>query len=111
MKEDTDMSQYIITYLGGDMPATPEEGQKHFTKYRDWLSGMGDAVVSPANPFKDTTTIKPDGSITPGSTSAMSGFTVIKADSMDDALQAARSCPFLEIGGILEVSELMQMSE
>jgi len=109
MRKNTDMSQYIITYLGGDMPATPEEGEKHFAKYREWLTGMGDAVVSPANPFKDTHTIKPDGSVTPGSTSAMSGFTVIKADSMDDALKAAKSCPFLEIGGILEVSELMQM--
>ncbi len=104
------MSQYIITYLGGDMPSTPEEGQKHFAKYREWLTGMGDAVVSPANPFKDTNTVKPDGSVTPGSTSAMSGFTVITADSMDGALKAAKACPFLEIGGILEVSELMQMS-
>lgn len=104
------MTQYIITYLGGDMPSNPEEGKKHFAKYREWLTEMGDAVVSPANPMKDTSTIKPDGSVTPGSTSAMSGFTVIEVDSMDDALKAAKACPFLEIGGILEVSELMQMS-
>jgi hypothetical protein len=103
------MSQYIITYLGGDMPSNPEEGQKHFAKYREWLAELGDAVVSPANPFKDTNTIKPDGSVTPGSTSAMSGFTVIEVDSMENALKAARTCPFLEIGGILEVSELMHM--
>jgi len=103
------MSQYIITYLGGDMPSSPEEGQKHFAKYREWLTELGDAVVSPANPFKDTNTIKPDGSVTPGSTSAMSGFTVIEAESMENAIKAARTCPFLEIGGILEVSELMHM--
>ena len=103
------MAQYIITYLGGDMPSSPEEGQKHFAKYREWLTKMGDSVLSPANPLKDTSTIKPDGSITPGSTSAMSGFTVIEAESMDAALNAARNCPFLEIGGILEVSELMKM--
>ena len=103
------MAQYIITYLGGDMPSSPEEGQKHFTKYREWLTELGDSVVSPANPLKDTTTIKPDGSVIPGSTSAMSGFTVIEAESMDAALNAARTCPFLEIGGILEVSELMKM--
>ncbi|HEC18082.1 MAG TPA: hypothetical protein ENI97_01925 [Gammaproteobacteria bacterium] len=105
------MKHYIITYLGGDMPATPEEAQRHFAKYTDWLLKLGDAVVSPTNPFKDTTTIKPDGSITQGSTSAMSGFTVIKTDSMDEALKAAKACPFLDIGGILEVSELMQMSD
>ena len=104
------MTQYIIAYLGGDMPSNPEEGQKHFAKYREWLIGLGEAVISPANPLKDTSTIKPDGSVTPGSTSAMSGFTVIEAASMDEALKAAQTCPFLEIGGILEVSELMRMS-
>ena len=50
---------------------------------------MGDAVVSPASPLKDTNTIKPDGSVTPGSTLDMSGFTVIEVDSMDNALKAA----------------------
>jgi len=28
---------------------------------------------------------------------------------MDAALSAAKACPFLDIGGTLEVSELMQM--
>jgi hypothetical protein len=40
----------------------------------------------------------------------MSGFTVIKADSMEDALAIAQACPFLEIGGSLEVSEMMQLT-
>jgi hypothetical protein len=28
------MSQYMISYLGGDKPASPEEGQAHMAKYR-----------------------------------------------------------------------------
>jgi len=51
------MSQYIIVYLGGNQPATPEEGKQHFAKYKEWLSSLGDSVVSPANPLKDTTTV------------------------------------------------------
>jgi hypothetical protein len=31
----------------------------------------------------------------------MSGFSIIKADSMEDALAIAQACPFLEIGGLL----------
>jgi hypothetical protein len=31
-------------------------------------------------------------------------------DSMKEALAAAQSCPFLEIGGALEVSEMIEMS-
>ena len=39
----------------------------------------------------------------------MSGYTVIKADSMEAALSIAKAYPFLEIGGSLEVSELVEM--
>ena len=104
------MPQYILTYLGGNPPSTPEEGQQHFVKYQEWLSALGDAAVSPANPFKNTHTINPDGTVSPESTTAMSGYTIIATDSMEAALEIAKSCPFLAIGGSLEVSELMQMS-
>ena len=103
------MARYIITYLGGDQPSSPEEGQQHFAKYKEWLSSLGDSAVSPANPFKDTHTVNSDGSVTAGSTTSMSGYTIIEADSMDSALAIAKACPFLDIGGSLEVSELMQM--
>ncbi len=103
------MAQYIISYLGGNLPPSPEEATKHFEKYKEWLASLDDAIVSAANPLKDTQTINPDGTIVNGSTTAMSGFTVIKADSMEIALEYSKSCPFLEIGGTLEISELMQM--
>ena len=45
------MPQYILTYLGGDQPSSPEEGKQHFSKYMDWLSSLGDSAVSPANPL------------------------------------------------------------
>ncbi len=103
------MTQYIITYLGGDQPSSPEEGQQHFAKYKDWLASLGDSAISPANPLKNTNTINSDGTITTGSTTSMSGYTIVEAESMEAALQMAKACPFLDIGGSLEVSELMQM--
>ncbi len=104
------MPQYIFVYLGGEYPSSPEEGKKHFSKYQEWLSSLGDAVVSPAIPFKDTHTVQPNGTAAPGSTTAMSGLSIIKMASMDDALKAAKSCPFLEINGTLEISEMIEMS-
>lgn len=103
------MSKFIVSYLGGNMPSNPEEGAKHFEKYKEWLSSLGSSIISAANPLKDTQTINPDGSVTNGSTTAMSGFTLIEADSIEIAVEMVKSCPFLEIGGSLEVSELMQM--
>jgi hypothetical protein len=103
------MPQYVIVYLGGDQPSSPEEGQQHYAKYKEWLSSLGDSAVSPANPFKDTSTVKPDGTVTTGSTTSMSGYTIIEAESMEAALEIAKACPFLDINGSLEVSELVEM--
>lgn len=103
------MAQYVIVYLGGDRPSSPEEGKQHMSKYMDWITALGDSAVSPANPLKNTSTVNSDGSVTAGGTSTMSGYTIIDVDSMDAALTIAKACPFLEIGGSLEVSELMQM--
>jgi len=105
------MPQYVIVYLGGDRPSSPEEGQQHMSKYMDWLASLGDAAVSPANPLKDTCTINSDGTVTSGGATTMSGYTIIDADSMGAAQSIAKACPFLDIGGSLEVSELMKMPE
>ena len=104
------MPQYIFVYLGGETPTSPEDAQKHFADYQNWLSSLGSAVVSPAIPFKDTHTVQPDGKSGPGSTTAMSGVSIIRMPSMDAALEAAKSCPFLEIGGTLEISEMIELS-
>jgi len=103
------MPKYIFVYLGGEYPDSPKEGQKHFGRYQQWLGSLGDAVVSPAVPFKGTHVVHPDGSAMPGSTTAMSGLSIVQMDSMEQALAAAKNCPFLEINGTLEVSEMIEM--
>ena len=105
------MPQYIFIYIGGEYPNNPEEGQKHFDKYQDWLSSLGEAVVSPAIPFKDTHIVHPDGTAEPGTTTVMSGMSILRFGLMGAALEAAKACPFLEIKGTLEVSEMLEMSD
>lgn len=103
------MPRYFISYLGGNQPSSPEAGQQHFSRYMAWLNDLGDAAVSPANPLANTHHINADGSHSVGSQTSMSGFTIVEADSMEAALAIARDCPFLDIDGTLEVSELMAM--
>jgi hypothetical protein len=105
----TSMARYMIVYLGGEQPADPAESKRHFTQYKQWLSSLGNSAISPANPLKNTRTIQSDGTIITGSSAAMSGYTLIEADSMEQALEIAKACPFLATGGSLEVSELAQM--
>ncbi len=103
------MPQYIFVYLGGNQPSDPEQGKKHFEQYQQWLADLGDAVVSPAIPFKDTHTVHPDGTAEPGTTTLISGLSILQFDSMQSAVDAARACPFLEIKGTLEISEMIEM--
>lgn len=103
------MAQYLISYLGGNPPATPEEGKAHYAKYQAWIRALGERAVSPMNPIKSTYTIRSDGSIEATSVTQMSGYTIIETNSIEDAIEVARRCPFLEIGGTLEVSEQIEM--
>ncbi|HEY6096159.1 MAG TPA: hypothetical protein VIU93_14515 [Gallionellaceae bacterium] len=103
------MKQYVLVYLGGNPPTNQEQARLHHMKYVEWLTSLGDALVIPTIPLKDTNTVGSDGSVREGGSSAMSGFSVIRTDSMESALSIAQACPFLEIGGSLEVSEMMQI--
>jgi hypothetical protein len=97
------MAGYVITYFGGNPPASAEEGGENMNEYRQWMASLGDSAVSPANPLKSTQTISADGSAFKGSATEMSGFTVIKVASMEEAMAIAQACPFLKMGGSLEV--------
>ncbi len=73
-----------------------------------WIAGMGDAVVNPGTPFKDSKTVSADGVEDGGGPNPIMGFTEVTADSLDAALEMAQASPFLEMGTI-EVAEAVQM--
>lgn len=103
------MAQYFMSYIGGNQPSSPEEGQKHFAQYQEWLASLGESLVSPANPLKGTSVVSPGGEVSVGGVTGMSGYSIVQAESIEAALEMAKACPFLDIGGSLEVSELVQM--
>ena len=102
------MSNYIIAYHGGKKPDSPEEGAKQMTRWQAWLDGLGDAVVNPGTPLGKSRIVSSDGVSDDGGSNALTGFSILEADSMDAALEMAKECPFLEIGTI-EVAEVMKM--
>ena len=70
------MPHNIFVYLGDDLPSDPKEGQKHLERYQQWLNSLGDKVISPVVSLKDTHTVQPDGTASPGTTSAMPGHSI-----------------------------------
>lgn len=104
------MAQYLITYLGSPREMGRDEGRMHMVKYRDWLDGLGDAVISAANPVRNAKTIESDGRVKNSGITKMSGYSIIEAESDEEALAIVTACPYLDVGGQLELAELVQMS-
>ncbi len=102
------MPDYIIAYRGGSQPETPEDGAKHMARWKDWLGGLGDAVVNPGTPLGTSMIVSADGVTDAEHEICLTGFSVVKADSLEAAIEMAKACPFLEFG-TLEVAEMKKM--
>ncbi len=102
------MPDFIIAYHGGKKPESPEEGAKDMAKWKAWIDGLGDAVVNPGTPLGKSKIVSSAGVSDDGGSNSLTGFSIVKADSMDAALEMAKECPFLDIG-TLEVAEVMKM--
>lgn len=103
------MPDYIIAYHGGKKPDSPEEGARLMAKWKAWIGDLGNAVVNPGTPLGKSMTVTSEGVSDGGGANPLMGFSVVKAESLDAALEIAKACPHLEIG-TLEVAEMKKMS-
>ena len=102
------MPDFIFAYHGGRKPETPEEGAKLMAQWKAWVEGLGDAMVNPGTPVGMSKTVSAEGVEDHGGPNPLAGFSVVRADSIEAALEHAKTCPFLDMGTI-EVAEMLQM--
>lgn len=98
------MANYVLVYHGGAMPETPEEGAKVMVAWTAWFARLGDALVDGGNPASKTRRIGADGSVSDDA-SGPSGYSILKADSLDAAVELAKGCPVLAGGASIQVVE------
>jgi hypothetical protein len=103
------MANFMIAYYGGNPPASKEEGMAQMGKWKTWVEGLGEKVVNPGTPLMETKIITSNDVQDENDPNAMKGFAVVKANSMEAALEIAQSDPFLENGGTIHVSQMMEM--
>ena len=102
------MANYLLVYHGGGMPGTPEEGAKVMKAWTDWFGTLGAAVVDGGNPVSQVKTIAANGSVSDGGVNPSTGYSVLKADSLDAAVAMAKGCPVLAGGASVEVAETFE---
>jgi hypothetical protein len=92
------MAKYLLLYGGGSMPESEAEMAAVTKAWTDWFTELGPAVVDAGNPFNaDSKTISAGPKIVDAKATA-SGYSVIEADSLDQAAKFAETCPVL-LGG------------
>ena len=87
----------------GPMPS-PEEMQASMQKWMDWLGNIAaqNHLTSAGNallPHGPYTEIK----------ETIGGYSIVKAESLDEAVSLANGCPIFAVGGNVEVREIVGM--
>ena len=104
------MPQYLFVYHGGHAPTEHAEVEATMAAWGAWFQGMGDAVDIPGNPVGQSYIVGADGVADNGGVNPASGYTVIKADSIETAIEMAEGCPMVADGsGSVEVAEVHEI--
>ncbi|MBW2255209.1 MAG: hypothetical protein JRI25_11495 [Deltaproteobacteria bacterium] len=99
------MAKFVLIYTGGmGMDAAPEEKQKIMAEWGAWYGKMDASIVDGGAPFAASKRLEGNG-IEDGSLwdTPPTGYTVIAADSLDDAAAACEDHPHLNHGGQVQV--------
>jgi hypothetical protein len=105
-----DMSTYLFVYHGGSMPESEEEAARAMQAWGEWFESIGTDVIDGGNPVGLSTTVNSDGSVTEhGGSNPASGYSLIEASSVDDAIEKSRRCPILAAGGNIELAKVIEM--
>ena len=104
------MANYVFAYSGGKGVAADEaERNAQMTKWGQWFGELGSAIVDGGAPTGTAKTVGPGGSVSDGGSRGLTGYSIVSADSLDSAVELAKSCPVLEVGGAVDVYEAITM--
>jgi hypothetical protein len=104
------MANYLFAYSGGKGVATDEaERNAQYAQWAQWFRELGSAVVEAGAAMGTAKTIGAGGSVSDGGSRSLTGYSIVSADSLDSAVELAKGCPVLEIGGAVDVYEAIAM--
>lgn len=104
------MANFMIAYYGGNQPSSEEEGMAQMNKWQAWIKGLGDTVVNPGTPLPASKIVTASSVEDDKDPNSMKGFAVVKAESIEVAVKIAQTDPFLDNGGTIRVSQMMEMN-
>ena len=104
------MAKYLFVYHGGSKPESEADIASVMEKWNAWFGKLGKSVIDGGAPVGPSTTVLADGSVkNDGGANPVSGYSMIEASNLEDAIEKAKGCPVRDAGGSIEVCEAMEM--
>jgi hypothetical protein len=104
------MANYMFAYSGGNgIAADQAERDAQMAKWGQWFEQLGPAIVDGGAPTGAAKTVANGGSVSNGGSRGLTGYSIVSADSLDSAVELAKGCPVLEVGGEVDVYEAIAM--
>ena len=99
------MPDYLYVYKGGGMPETEAAQQESMARWGAWMEKNAKSFVDPGNPVMKSWTVDANGPHE-GAEVPTTGYTIVRADSIEAACDMARDNPMIADGGSVEVAEI-----
>lgn len=103
-------------YVSQEPNLSPEQLQAMMKPWQDWIGNIAaqNKLVTAGDRLdSEGRVVKPNNVITDGpyveTKEAIGGYTIIKADSIEEAAEISKGCPILSIGGNVEVRTIIPM--
>jgi hypothetical protein len=104
------MPKYILGFHGGGaMPTDPAVAEKSMAAWISWYKSMGNAVIDMGTPALAKKTVAGDRVVDGGGANPLTGYSIIEAGTIDQAVTLAKGCPIYAANGSVEVAELLPM--
>ena len=104
------MPKFVFAYHGGSMPETEAAQADAMAAWGAWFATLGDVVIDGGNPTSQSKTVSANGSVSNGGGgNPLTGYSLINAANIDEAVKHAKGCPILTVAGSVEVAEAIDM--
>lgn len=102
------MAEYLVVYHGaGGAQGTHEEKLARMENWLKWMGGLGSCIEDAGHPASRAWTVTKDGTTDDAGGNPATGYTILKCDSMQAALDLVVSSPHIQEGGSIELVELL----
>ena len=93
------MENYLFVYYGGKMASTPAELKKSMDDWENWFKNQEQAVIETGNPTIPGKLVNKRG-VKALSGKIVTGYSIFKADNIDEAIAIAKTSPQIDNGEI-----------